>query len=81
MIRILAVAGSSGGHIFPAVGFLDECKALYPDAATMLVLPARSIKYIGAAYEHQVRRISAAALSLEPSLKISFHYIFYKRLL
>lgn len=68
-MRILAVAGSSGGHIFPAAGFLDECKAAYPGTSTMLVLPARSIEDPALAREHQVCRISAGSLSLKPCRK------------
>ncbi len=43
-MRILAVAGSSGGHIFPALGFLDTLKEKKPDVKTLLVLPRNSIK-------------------------------------
>ncbi|TBR16852.1 UDP-N-acetylglucosamine--N-acetylmuramyl-(pentapeptide) pyrophosphoryl-undecaprenol N-acetylglucosamine transferase, partial [bacterium] len=43
-MRVLAVTGSSGGHIFPALGFLDALKEQKPDIKTLLVLPRNSIK-------------------------------------
>ena len=42
-MRILAVAGSSGGHINPAVAFLSAIKSLRPEARLMLVLPKKHI--------------------------------------
>lgn len=56
-MRILVVAGPSGGHIFPALNFLEALKERRQDADTLLVLPAqrkflcngladRTIKYI-----------------------------------
>ena len=66
MMRILAVAGSSGGHIFPAIGFLDECTAAHPDAKTMLVVPARSVAGRIPCGAHALCRISAEALSARP---------------
>jgi UDP-N-acetylglucosamine--N-acetylmuramyl-(pentapeptide) pyrophosphoryl-undecaprenol N-acetylglucosamine transferase len=67
-MRILAVAGASGGHIFPAIGFLDDFKAAYPDTQTLLVLPVRSIKKNIVFSGHPVRDISVSTLSLRPSL-------------
>ena len=66
--RVLAVAGASGGHIFPAIGFLDDFKAAYPDTQTLLVLPVRSIKKDIVFSGHPVRDISVSTLSLRPSL-------------
>lgn len=37
-LRILAVSGSSGGHIFPALGLLDTLKEKCKDIETLLVL-------------------------------------------
>jgi UDP-N-acetylglucosamine--N-acetylmuramyl-(pentapeptide) pyrophosphoryl-undecaprenol N-acetylglucosamine transferase len=38
-MRILAVAGSSGGHIFPAVALLENFKSKFPDAEALLLVP------------------------------------------
>jgi UDP-N-acetylglucosamine--N-acetylmuramyl-(pentapeptide) pyrophosphoryl-undecaprenol N-acetylglucosamine transferase len=66
-MRVLAVAGASGGHIFPAIGFLDDFKAAYPDAQTLLVMPARSIRGKIASFKHPAAMIGVSALSLRPS--------------
>jgi UDP-N-acetylglucosamine--N-acetylmuramyl-(pentapeptide) pyrophosphoryl-undecaprenol N-acetylglucosamine transferase len=66
-MRILAVAGASGGHIFPAIGFLDDFKAAYPGTQTLLVLPARSGDKGFGTGGHPVRFISVTNLSLRPS--------------
>jgi len=42
-MRILAVAGSSGGHIYPAQAFLSALKGLRPEAKVLLVLPEKHI--------------------------------------
>ncbi|MFA6384425.1 MAG: UDP-N-acetylglucosamine--N-acetylmuramyl-(pentapeptide) pyrophosphoryl-undecaprenol N-acetylglucosamine transferase [Candidatus Omnitrophota bacterium] len=68
-MRILAVAGASGGHIFPAVGFLDDFKAVYPDARTLLILPARAIDKGFDTGGHPVRAISVANVSMKASLR------------
>ena len=68
-MRILAVAGASGGHIFPAVGFLDDFKAAYPDTRTLLILSRRAM---GKGFDtggHSVRVISVSNLSLRPSAR------------
>jgi UDP-N-acetylglucosamine--N-acetylmuramyl-(pentapeptide) pyrophosphoryl-undecaprenol N-acetylglucosamine transferase len=41
-VRILVAAGSSGGHIFPALAFLESLKEKYPDNETLLLLPEKS---------------------------------------
>lgn len=38
-MRILAVTGSSGGHIFPAVALLENLKSKFPDAEALLLVP------------------------------------------
>ena len=38
-MRILVVTGGSGGHIFPALAFLESLKEKYRDIDTLLVLP------------------------------------------
>jgi UDP-N-acetylglucosamine--N-acetylmuramyl-(pentapeptide) pyrophosphoryl-undecaprenol N-acetylglucosamine transferase len=68
-MRVLAVAGASGGHIFPAVGFLDDFKAAYPDTQTLLVLPVRGIDKGFNTGDHSVRAISVSNLSLKLSVR------------
>jgi UDP-N-acetylglucosamine--N-acetylmuramyl-(pentapeptide) pyrophosphoryl-undecaprenol N-acetylglucosamine transferase len=46
-MRILVVTGASGGHIFPALAFLENLKSKVPDAETLLLLPRNNaVKYI-----------------------------------
>ena len=68
-MRILAVAGSSGGHVFPAVGFLDDFKTAYPGTQTLLVLPLCSINKGFTTGRHPVCFISVQALSMKPSVR------------
>ncbi|RJO65622.1 MAG: UDP-N-acetylglucosamine--N-acetylmuramyl-(pentapeptide) pyrophosphoryl-undecaprenol N-acetylglucosamine transferase [Candidatus Omnitrophota bacterium] len=42
-MKILIFTGSSGGHMFPAFGFLDALQARYPLIETLLVLPKKSL--------------------------------------
>jgi len=42
-VKILVVTGSSGGHIFPALGFLDTLASRHKDIEALLVLPRKSI--------------------------------------
>ncbi len=41
-VRILVAAGSSGGHIFPALAFLESLKEKYHDIDALLLLPEKS---------------------------------------
>ncbi|MFA6216329.1 MAG: UDP-N-acetylglucosamine--N-acetylmuramyl-(pentapeptide) pyrophosphoryl-undecaprenol N-acetylglucosamine transferase [Candidatus Omnitrophota bacterium] len=43
-MKILVVTGASGGHIFPALSFLDSCKKRPTCPEALLVLPRVSIK-------------------------------------
>ena len=38
-MRVLVAAGASGGHLFPALSFLEELSQQYPDAECCLVVP------------------------------------------
>ncbi len=43
-MKVLVVAGSSGGHIFPALALLEHLKQNYSRADTRLVLPKSNVK-------------------------------------
>ena len=43
-MKIIAVTGASGGHIFPALSFLEELKEKHSEIEVLLVLPKRSVK-------------------------------------
>jgi UDP-N-acetylglucosamine--N-acetylmuramyl-(pentapeptide) pyrophosphoryl-undecaprenol N-acetylglucosamine transferase len=43
-MRVLVVAGSSGGHIFPALALLEHLKLRYSQADIQLVLPRKNVK-------------------------------------
>jgi len=45
-MRVLVATGASGGHIFPALGFIDTLKERYKDIDILLVLPRSSLKLI-----------------------------------
>jgi len=63
-MKILATAGSSGGHIFPALSFIDALKDKYPDADVLLVLPHRSKKSVRLDQGYQARYISVSPVRL-----------------
>jgi len=42
-VRILVITGASGGHIFPALGFLDTLKGKHKNIDTLLILPKKNI--------------------------------------
>jgi len=67
-MRILAVTGASGGHIFPAVSFISALKNKHKDISAILVLPARSLRAGIAIPDCEVKYISTLALSLKISL-------------
>lgn len=51
-LKILVITGASGGHIFPATGFLDTLKDKHKDIEILLVLPKRNIAYPMPKYRH-----------------------------
>lgn len=68
-MKVLVVTGSSGGHIFPALTFLDALKARHPDISTVLVLPKRNaVSRIGPDY-YALRYISITNIGVAVDLK------------
>lgn len=43
-MKVIVVTGASGGHIFPALSFIDTLKSEHKDSDILLVLPKKSIK-------------------------------------
>jgi len=64
-MRILAVTGSSGGHIFPAESFICALKERHKDIETLLVLPARSLRSGILLTDCNVKYISTPRVSLK----------------
>ncbi len=72
-MKILVVAGASGGHIFPALSFLEALKEKYEVAQALLVLPERSKKAaVIASKGIEVKYISIYPLKLKFS-RANFH--------
>jgi UDP-N-acetylglucosamine--N-acetylmuramyl-(pentapeptide) pyrophosphoryl-undecaprenol N-acetylglucosamine transferase len=61
-MKILAATGSSGGHIFPAVAFLDALKEKDSGIRTLLVLPRKSINDDLQLAGHDLRYVSVTSL-------------------
>lgn len=68
-MRILVVAGASGGHIFPALSFLEELKDKDKDARLLLVLPRKNAAGRIEDYGYDVRYISISAVKPQISLR------------
>ncbi|MBM3243330.1 MAG: UDP-N-acetylglucosamine--N-acetylmuramyl-(pentapeptide) pyrophosphoryl-undecaprenol N-acetylglucosamine transferase [Candidatus Omnitrophica bacterium] len=66
-MKILAVAGASGGHIYPALAFLEKIKIKNEAAVLLLALPLRSIRLNPGSLK--VEYFSSTLLSLTLSLK------------
>lgn len=77
-MKILAVAGASGGHIFPAVSFLDAFKKEFPGLEAILVLPRQNsvarLEKDGFAVEYISVSNFGAILSMK-SLKASWNFL------
>lgn len=68
-MKVLAVTGASGGHIYPAVSFLDKLIERQDKAETLLVLPKRSAKNNIVPDGLKVRYISISPLVLRVDFK------------
>ncbi len=65
-MKILVVSGASGGHIFPALSFLEALEERYKEAQAFLVLPERSKKVFAIADKDiRIRYISTCPLRLK----------------
>ncbi|MFA4842596.1 MAG: undecaprenyldiphospho-muramoylpentapeptide beta-N-acetylglucosaminyltransferase [Candidatus Omnitrophota bacterium] len=68
-MRILAVTGASGGHIFPALGLIDALAEKEPDIQALLVLPKRNFIADSFFHGYSVRYVSIANLTFRPLLR------------
>lgn len=68
-VKVLSVAGASGGHIYPAVSLLDELKDSHPGIDTLLVLPKRNIKSKVFPYGYKIKYISITPIVLRADFK------------
>jgi len=71
-MKVLVVTGQSGGHIFPALSFLDRLKQEYADTDTLLVLPKGALVSDIAYGSYKVRHISVSNIKLCIDLKFIF---------
>jgi UDP-N-acetylglucosamine--N-acetylmuramyl-(pentapeptide) pyrophosphoryl-undecaprenol N-acetylglucosamine transferase len=65
-MRIIAVCGSSGGHIFPARAFLERLRQEYPQGEILFVLPKKSIDLDDLEAFFKIRRVSVSGITLKP---------------
>jgi UDP-N-acetylglucosamine--N-acetylmuramyl-(pentapeptide) pyrophosphoryl-undecaprenol N-acetylglucosamine transferase len=68
-MRILIVTGSSGGHIFPALGLIDSLKEKSGTLETLLVVPKRSLESQILAGGYNIKSISTSPVNLRPDFK------------
>jgi UDP-N-acetylglucosamine--N-acetylmuramyl-(pentapeptide) pyrophosphoryl-undecaprenol N-acetylglucosamine transferase len=68
-MRILVVTGSSGGHIFPALGFLDTLKDTHEETEALLVLSRRSIANQIRTSAYKINYISVSSIKLSLDFK------------
>ncbi|MDD4953968.1 MAG: UDP-N-acetylglucosamine--N-acetylmuramyl-(pentapeptide) pyrophosphoryl-undecaprenol N-acetylglucosamine transferase [Candidatus Omnitrophica bacterium] len=78
-MRVLAVSGSSGGHIFPALSFLDALEGKAADLKRILLLPRNSKKYRISSGGLDIGYISIVpvGLSLQPKNLLALFKFFY----
>lgn len=63
-MRILVVTGSSGGHIFPAISFLDTFKDKHKETETLLVLPKKNIESYTLSFDCKIKYLSISPIKL-----------------
>lgn len=68
-MRVLVVAGASGGHIFPAVAFLETLKVSFPEIKAILAMPSRSKRDYDFSDYYTIRYLSTVQVNLRLDLK------------
>jgi UDP-N-acetylglucosamine--N-acetylmuramyl-(pentapeptide) pyrophosphoryl-undecaprenol N-acetylglucosamine transferase len=66
-VKILVVAGPSGGHIFPALSFLDTLKEKYKHTEMLLILPRKIMIDEACILGNKVKYISSSSIRLSIS--------------
>lgn len=68
LLKVLVATGSSGGHIFPALAFLDTLNA-EKEIDTLLVLPRRNILDPEKCPGYKIALVSLSSVGFRPGLK------------
>ncbi len=68
-MRVLVVAGSSGGHVLPALSFLSRLKTKHRDIEALLVLPQNCILGRKEEFPCPVKYVAISPLGLRPDFK------------
>ena len=63
-MKVLTVTGSSGGHIFPALSFLDTLSNKHKDIDILLVLPKKNITHHRESLKYKLNYISISSVKL-----------------
>lgn len=63
-MKVLVATGASGGHIFPALSFLNRLKEKHKDTDILLVLPKKNIKIKTDGLGYRVNYISISSFGL-----------------
>ncbi len=66
-MRVLIATGASGGHIFPALSFIDTLKGRYPDTEALLILPKKNFIDQQQLAKYEIRDHAISFLSLRPN--------------
>lgn len=71
-IKILVVTGSSGGHIIPALAFLESLKKKFIDPEILVLLPENAVIKKERFFGYTVRYVCV------PSIRLKFNYKTFK---
>ncbi len=67
-MKILVITGASGGHIFPALAFLEELEEKKCESEVLLILPEKEIIKELVGVDYKIKRIAM------PAFKLSLNY-------
>lgn len=68
-MKVLVVSGTSGGHIFPALAFLDSLRQRDKDIETLLILPKNNLIAQLSGLTYKARYLSIYPIKLSLSFK------------